>query len=201
VGAVSEEFNCLPVENEEFRRISELRALEALKPRKETVFIDKIPGKIIQARHALPSEKGQFVVCFDFFLVPIGDNLLTLSLQQATKTGGRGKPQENKSTRMPQNELLDLIFQCFREFRYWPFKTLKARLAQPEAYLKQTLEMVAHLVKSGDFAMTWELKPEATHAQYSNAMDNAKAELPPGADDPYDEGSEDDPMASGMDDA
>jgi len=61
-GAVSEEFNCLPVENEEFRRISEMRALEALKPRKETVFIDKIPGKIIQARHALPSEKGQFVV-------------------------------------------------------------------------------------------------------------------------------------------
>lgn len=99
---------------------------------------------------------------------------------------------------MPQNELLDLIFQCFREFRYWPFKTLKARLAQPEAYLKQTLEMVAHLVKSGDFAMTWELKPEATHAQYSNAMNNAKAELPPGADDPYDEASEDDPTASGL---
>ena len=97
---------------------------------------------------------------------------------------------------MPQNELLDLIFQCFREFKYWPFKTLKARLAQPEAYLKQTLEMVAHLVKAGDFAMTWELKPEATRSQYSNAMDNAKAELPPGADDPYE--SEDDP-ASGID--
>lgn len=61
-GAVSEEFNCLPVENAEFQRISEKRALETLKPRKETVFIDKIPGKIIQARHALPSEKGQFVV-------------------------------------------------------------------------------------------------------------------------------------------
>ncbi|KAI3076350.1 hypothetical protein CBS147339_5184 [Penicillium roqueforti] len=174
-GAVSEEFNCLPVENEEFRRISEKRALEALKPRKETVFIDKIPGKIIQARHALPTERGQFV--------------------QATRPS-KGKSQENKSTRMPQNELLDLIFQCFREFKYWPFKTLKARLAQPEAYLKQTLEMVAHLVKAGDFAMTWELKPEATHSQYSNAMDNAKAELPPGADDPYE--SEDDP-ASGID--
>jgi transcription initiation factor TFIIF subunit beta len=101
---------------------------------------------------------------------------------------------------MPQNELLDLIFQCFREFRYWPFKTLKSRLAQPEAYLKQTLEMVAHLVKSGDFAMTWELKPEASNNQYANATsyDGAKEELPPGADDPYDDGSDDD--ASGMDD-
>jgi len=117
----------------------------------------------------------------------------SLCLQQATRTT-KGKAQENKSTRMPQNELLDLIFQCFREFKYWPFKTLKARLAQPEAYLKQTLEMVAHLVKAGDFAMTWELKPEATHSQYSNAMDSAKAELPPGFDDFE---SEDDP-ASGM---
>ncbi|KAJ5766196.1 uncharacterized protein N7511_003812 [Penicillium nucicola] len=179
VGAVSEEFNCLPVENEEFRQISEKRALEALKPRKETMFIDKIPGKILQSRHALPTEQGQFV--------------------QATRPT-KSKAQENKSTRMPQNELLDLIFQCFREFRYWPFKTLKSRLAQPEAYLKQTLEMVAHLVKSGDFAMTWELKPEATHSQYSNATsyDGAKQELPPGADDPYDDGSDDD--ASGMDD-
>jgi hypothetical protein len=76
-GAVSEEFNCLPVENEEFRRISEKRALEALKPRKETVFIDKIPGKIIQARHALPSEKGQFVVCLRMFYLYSESNLLT----------------------------------------------------------------------------------------------------------------------------
>lgn len=65
-GQVSEEFNCLPVENEEFRRISEQRALEALKPKKETVFIDKIPGKILQSRHALPVEKGTFVVCFTY---------------------------------------------------------------------------------------------------------------------------------------
>lgn len=76
-GAVSEEFNCLPVENEEFRRISEKRALEALKPRKETVFIDKIPGKIIQARHALPTERGQFVVCFLAFLFMFEARLLT----------------------------------------------------------------------------------------------------------------------------
>ena len=76
-GAVSEEFNCLPVENEEFRRISEKRALEALKPRKETVFIDKIPGKIIQARHALPTERGQFVVCFLVFLFMFEGRLLT----------------------------------------------------------------------------------------------------------------------------
>lgn len=101
---------------------------------------------------------------------------------------------------MPQNELLDLIYQCFREYRYWPFKNLKARLRQPEAYLKQTLEMVAHLVKSGDFAMTWELKPEAKESNYANAMGygEAKEELPPGTDLNFDEGSEEEATGSGM---
>jgi transcription initiation factor TFIIF subunit beta len=56
--------------------------------------------------------------------------------------------------------------------------------------------MIAHLVKSGDFAMTWELKPEARESNYSNAM---KEEAAPGLDYNFDEGSEDDAMASGMD--
>ena len=62
VGSVSEEFNTLPVENEEFRAISEKKALEALKPKRETVFIDKVPGKLLQPRNALPGEKSAFVV-------------------------------------------------------------------------------------------------------------------------------------------
>ncbi|PYH97828.1 transcription initiation factor iif, beta subunit [Aspergillus ellipticus CBS 707.79] len=179
VGSVGEEFNCLPVENEEFRHISEKKALEALKPKRETVFIDKVPGKLLQPRNALPGEKGAFV-------------------QAARPT--KGKTQENKTTRMPQNELLDLIYQCFREYKYWPFKMLKARLRQPEAYLKQTLEMVAHLVKAGDFAMTWELKPEARESNYASAMayGDPKEELAPALDYNFDEGSEEEATASGM---
>lgn len=97
---------------------------------------------------------------------------------------------------MPQNELLDMIFALFREYQYWPFKTLKAKTQQPEAYLKQTLEMVAHLVKSGDYAMTWELKPEAKQGNYAAmSYGEAKAELAPGADNDV---SEDDHTASGM---
>jgi len=96
---------------------------------------------------------------------------------------------------MPQNELLDLVYQCFREYKYWPFKALKARLRQPEAYLKQTLEMVAHLVKSGDFAMTWELKPEAKESSYANAFGygDAKEEAAPGTDLNMDDVSDEDP--------
>ena len=62
VGSVSEEFNTIPVENEEFRAISEKKALEALKPKHETVFIDKIPGKLLLPRNVLSGEKSAFVV-------------------------------------------------------------------------------------------------------------------------------------------
>ena len=65
-----------------------------------------------------------------------------------------------KTARMPENELLDLIFMCFKRYNYWSLKALKAELKQPEQYLKDTLEKVAELVKAGRFAMNWTLKPE-----------------------------------------
>lgn len=69
LGSVGEEFNTLPVENEEFRAISERKALEALKPKRETVFIDKVPGKLLQPRNALPGEKSAFVVSIQSVLL------------------------------------------------------------------------------------------------------------------------------------
>jgi transcription initiation factor TFIIF subunit beta len=129
-------------------------------------------------------------------LFPLPDDLLT-PFQQATKPL-KSKSQENKTTRIAQNELLDKIFQCFRQYQYWPFRSLKHQLQQPEAYLKQTLEMVAHLIKSGDHSMTWQLKPEAQEKNYANSFADAKAELAPEPEN-YDDGSEDDPTASGVD--
>ena len=82
---------------------------------------------------------------------------------------------------MPQNELLDLIYNCFKRYNYWPLKSLKAELNQPENYLKQTLEMVAHLVKAGPHANTWQLKPEARISTYADAQsyDEVKDEIAP----------------------
>ena len=71
---------------------------------------------------------------------------------------------------MPQNELLDLIYDCFKRYNYWPLGSLKAELNQPEAYLKQTLEMVAHLIRQGPHAMTWQLKPESKISAYADAQ-------------------------------
>ncbi|EGE06650.1 transcription initiation factor IIF subunit beta [Trichophyton equinum CBS 127.97] len=175
---VHDEFNCLPVENEEYQRLAEERALESLKPKRETKFIEKVPGKMLQPKTVAAADKSNFI--------------------QIAKPA-KVRAQENKTARMPQNELLDLIYACFRRHKYWPFKALKAELQQPEVYLKQTLEIVAHLVKSGDFAMTWELKPEARESNYADAIAyrDAKEELPPTAGYSFDEGSEGEPTASG----
>ena len=96
VGSVSEEFNTLPVENEEFRAISEKKALEALKPKRETVFIDKVPGKLLQPRNALPGEKSAFVVSIDYlysFVIYVLTNTPTAS----------NKTPQSQSTRKQNN--------------------------------------------------------------------------------------------------
>ena len=45
-------------------------------------------------------------------------------------------------------------------------KALRAELQQPEAYLRETLEKVAILAKSGRFATQWSLKPENKLSEY-----------------------------------
>lgn len=60
--------------------------------------------------------------------------------------------------RMPRNQLLDLIFQLFRDQPYWGIRPLRERTQQPEAYLKEVLSEVASLHRSGEYNGLWELK-------------------------------------------
>ena len=77
--------------------------------------------------------------------------------------------------------------ECFKRFRYWPLKSLKAELKQPEAYLKQTLEIMAQLVRQGPYAMTWQLKPDYT-VDVSNAQDDRAPDAAFGLDGASDAG-------------
>jgi len=75
---------------------------------------------------------------------------------------------------MPKNELLDMLFDCFREYKHWGLKNLRGRLKQPEAYLRETLEGIADLIRQGTYANTWRLKKDLAaniggHAQESQA--------------------------------
>lgn len=67
---------------------------------------------------------------------------------------------EGKATRIPRNELLDLLFKLFEEYDYWSLKGLKERTKQPEVYLKEVLDDISTLIKKGVYSMKYCLKPE-----------------------------------------
>ena len=63
---------------------------------------------------------------------------------------------------MALNELLDALTNCFKEFRYWRLKDLRARLQQPEQYIKTNLVTIgAHLIQSGPRVGTYALNESA----------------------------------------
>ncbi|KAK0936932.1 hypothetical protein LTR29_011517 [Friedmanniomyces endolithicus] len=73
---------------------------------------------------------------------------------------GAGSRSKDKNVRIPKADLLDALQGCFRRYRYWPLKALRIELRQPEAWIKEVLEEVAVLVRSGDFAMNYTLRED-----------------------------------------
>ncbi|POR31304.1 Transcription initiation factor IIF subunit beta [Tolypocladium paradoxum] len=91
-----------------------------------------------------------------------------------------------KAARIPKNQLLDLIFDCFRHYQYWSMKALRQKLQQPDSYLRQVLEEVAVLHKSGRFANHYGL----SDAYKDKAGGDAKEEAAEAADDGDDDEGE-----------
>ncbi|KAF3089776.1 hypothetical protein TWF569_011917 [Orbilia oligospora] len=140
VGTVRHEAVVTPVDSIEFAKYLKRKRdiMEEEQRKKHIVVLDKIlPGA------PLPTTN---------------DNLFDQAIQKPGTE--KKKTQENKATRMPRNELLDALFTCFSEYEFWTLKGLRERLNQPEAYLKETLESIATLLKTGPFALKWQLKPE-----------------------------------------
>ncbi|KAK3208514.1 hypothetical protein GRF29_77g968077 [Pseudopithomyces chartarum] len=71
------------------------------------------------------------------------------------RSTNKSKSQQNKYNRMAQNELIDMLHSMFDEYKYWSMKAIKAKVKQPELFLKETLPKIAELVKSGYFASNW----------------------------------------------
>ncbi|KFX89174.1 hypothetical protein O988_08728 [Pseudogymnoascus sp. VKM F-3808] len=157
-GRVAHEINCVPVDNPETNRLLAQRTLAAMQPRNRTVFLSGT-----RSREAGFIQPGTIRAqeAFGGFIKNTG--------QVKSKSG-----QDTKTARMPQNELLDLIFQCFKEYNFWSMKALRAKLQQPEAYLRETLEKVADMPRSGRFAMHWTLKKE-----YKMNIDESTADAAP----------------------
>ena len=89
--------------------------------------------------------------------------------------------QEGKATRIPRNELLDLLFRLFEQSEYWSLKSLRERTRQPEVYLRDVLEAIAVLKKRGPQASKYGLRDEFKQLQTSGAsVASMVQQAPPG---------------------
>ncbi|KAF1999473.1 hypothetical protein P154DRAFT_523272 [Amniculicola lignicola CBS 123094] len=89
------------------------------------------------------------------------------------------KNQLNKAARIPKNELIDILHNCFDQYAYWPMKHLKAKTRQPEAYLKEVLQDIAELIKSGFYSSSWKRMGFYQRAEAANQIDG----MPPDTGD------------------
>jgi transcription initiation factor TFIIF subunit beta len=86
---------------------------------------------------------------------------------------------------MEENELRTALLDAFTtKYQYWKMSVLKATFNQPEAYLRQELEKVAILNRSGPHSNEWELKPELKQIINNRALDES---APDAIDDDDDE--------------
>ncbi|KIK77520.1 hypothetical protein PAXRUDRAFT_831362 [Paxillus rubicundulus Ve08.2h10] len=177
-GRVKHECNLRPLFNESYRRQMRERSRAYNTPRRQIRMIEEA---------GLSGGRGG--------INRLSSGVATGSFADMIKT--KQKPAKGtfeRMARMPRNQLLDLLFQLFREQTRWSFKPLRERTQQPEIYLKEVLNDIATLHRSGEFNGMWELSEIF-------AKEGVKAENVPGpstlangdiAMEDYDEGDDDD---------
>ncbi|GAA5899662.1 transcription factor IIF subunit TFG2 [Sporobolomyces salmoneus] len=77
-----------------------------------------------------------------------------------TGASSAASTNQPRFSRMPHNELLDLLINQFSQAPYWSLKSLNEHVKQPQTYLKQTLGEIANLVRAGPYVGMYALKPE-----------------------------------------
>ena len=166
-----QEASCIAVENEEYHKLMKER--QKASEEKTKMNITLLEGDPRQYGQTVlpPNLTGKDTTGFDKFV-------------KHTQPPSKAKTQDNKAARMPRNELYDRLFDCFRKYKYWSMNALKTELRQPEAYLKEVLNSIAELVRSGSFSGQYKLRPEA---EESNLQFTAKEEQAPEDENMLDE--------------
>ena len=137
-GLVESEYDCLPVKNEEYFALESKQAQNMLK------IPEKQQTTLVQGRYE-PKTTSIYLSMAEKANINRQNQLR----KQAAKDG--------RAARVDRQVLLDKLMELFKEHRYWGLKSVKSRVNQPEAYLKEILQEIAFLHKQGDFASKWEL--------------------------------------------
>ncbi|OBW67767.1 MAG: U-box-domain-containing protein [Aureobasidium pullulans] len=168
-GYVTNEMAVTAVENDEYRRLTDKRFMEMFHPKRTTRF-ESGPEANVHSNTQANQAFSSFI--------------------KATQAKKPVKKQQEKAVRVSQEELFDLLTDCFKQYRYWSLKALKQRLHQPEAFIKSTVEKIATLMRSGRFAMNYKLNPEyerTLNIDSNNVKEEVAAEEDDDDDDDEDE--------------
>ncbi|KAF8254201.1 transcription initiation factor IIF, beta subunit [Wilcoxina mikolae CBS 423.85] len=142
VGTAKHECAVLPVYNDEYRAFQMKRTLREDAPQFRTKFLDNtsVAGNLL-----IPGTTGNSRTSFTNFIKP---------------TQPVRKPTDNKSYRIARPDLITQLFSHFTEHEYWSMKGFREVTNQPEAYLKEVLEEIATMNRSGPYTGKWSLKEE-----------------------------------------
>jgi transcription initiation factor TFIIF subunit beta len=154
-GVVEKDLECVPVKNEEFYVLEAQETENMLKvPERPQAIFGKSSGR----QYPIMSQE---------------DKRKQFRQAQASKQAAKDK----KTARVPKSELLDRLLACFMRHRIWGLRDIKVEVNQPEAYVREGLQDVAFMWKSGDWNGKWELKPEfkARDAQLLNPTNSGVA--------------------------
>ncbi|CAJ2513832.1 Uu.00g019510.m01.CDS01 [Anthostomella pinea] len=146
-GRFRHELNCHPVWTDETKHVMKMMNDDAMKPKATTTIVtgrDPI-GVIVAGAHTSNDQFSNFI-------------------KNTPEVKKIKKQKEEKAARMSQNDLRDRIFECYEKYAFWSLKAFKQTLNQPETWLRENLEELAVLHKSGRFSNYWELKPEYKRA-------------------------------------
>ncbi|KAG1470105.1 hypothetical protein G6F56_002877 [Rhizopus delemar] len=160
-GTVHHECVAVPTEASAYRNIMRKRVRDAGTPQRTTQVLgqDNQPVFAPGASNVMPTSN------FSNFV--------------ASK---RLKTDKEKATRIPRNELMDLLFAAFDRYPYWSFKGILEETKQPSQYLKEILSEICILNKRGPYAGNYQLKQE-----FKQRLSAAEKQNPPGK--PAEDGS------------
>ncbi|KAF2432865.1 hypothetical protein EJ08DRAFT_731950 [Tothia fuscella] len=138
IGGVDREFSCSPRDNEEFRAI---RAAKEAKEKAKGSTIQLLSGEAANALHTGSMGIGGTADAY----------IRTSNIEKKKRT------QDNKATRMDEAALIDIIVGLFQKYKFYAMSTLKRETNQPEAYLRDIMNRIGTLIKTGPVTNHWML--------------------------------------------
>ena len=139
-GIVGREFEMAPVKNREYHAIENQYTKAMLKqPEKNTAtFVrDNRLGRLEPTMTAIERQK---------------DAKARQAIKQAAK--------DNRSARLSKEKLIDELSKLFQKYRIWGLSQIKQEIPQPESWLRENLQEIAHMHTRGDFNGKWELNDD-----------------------------------------